>query len=74
MEGATSWSRAALTGSDSKSVLIGVWSKGHFFWCSFIKHCLQAVWPQPNDIGVLTASLNSLKQMGQDKKSVHCGD
>lgn len=69
----TSCSKAEFTGRSSMSVLIVVWSKGHAFRWSLLRHILQTVWPQPKLMGFRIVSSKVCVQIGQERKSVHCG-
>lgn len=55
------------------SVLIVVWSKGHALRWSLLRHILQTVWPQPKLMGFRIVSSKVCVQIGQERKSVHCG-
>ena len=55
------------------SVLIVVWSNGQALRWSLFRHILQTVWPQPKLMGFLIVSSKVWVQIGQERKSVHCG-
>lgn len=69
----TSCSKAEFTGRRSMSVLIVVWSKGHALRWSLLRHILQTVCPQPKLMGFRIVSSKVCVQIGQERKSVHCG-